>query len=249
MDLIAYLIPGHRMDIQPGEAEREWMNDTPEGFAYRCLPLNIANMHGWEIRCPKTFRARWTGGTATNAIEIQVPDGANTQAGELPVTHFGSGILTFHVHGVIRTPPGINLMAMGPINRPKHGIAPLTGVIETDWSPYSFTMNWMFTAPNIWVEFEAGEPFVHLLPVPRGLLEQMQPKIRRLDSNPELAQAYRAWQVSRDQFNADLTVEGSEARKEKWQKLYYRGLDMQGGSFPDHQIKLRLPGFVDETGN
>jgi hypothetical protein len=149
---------------------------------------------------------------------------------------------------VIRTPPGINLMAMGPINRPKHGIAPLSGIIETDWSPYSFTMNWSFTAPGIWVEFEAGEPFVHLLPVPRGLLEQMQPVKRPLASDPDLEKAYKNWQVSRDQFNADLTKEGSEARKEKWQKLYYRGLDMQGGEFEDHQIKLRLKPFKDETG-
>ena len=39
-------------------------------------------------------------------------------------------------------------MVQGPINRPKDGIAALPGIIETDWSPYSFTMNWMFTRPG-----------------------------------------------------------------------------------------------------
>jgi hypothetical protein len=28
------------------------MDASPEAFAYRCLPLNIANAHGWGILTP-----------------------------------------------------------------------------------------------------------------------------------------------------------------------------------------------------
>lgn len=44
-----YVIDGHEMTIRPAPLEREWMNGTNQRFAYRCLPLNIANAHGWEI--------------------------------------------------------------------------------------------------------------------------------------------------------------------------------------------------------
>ena len=64
-------------------------------------------------------------------------------------------------------------MVQGPINRPKDGIAALSGIIETDWSPYSFTMNWMFTRPGTPVRFEKGEPYCHIFPVSCGALERL----------------------------------------------------------------------------
>ena len=35
---------------------------------------------------------------------------------------------------------------------------PLVGLIETDWLPFPFTMNWVFTRPGR-VRLEKGEPF------------------------------------------------------------------------------------------
>jgi hypothetical protein len=64
------------------------------------------------------------------------------------VSHFGSGIITFHANCIFRTDPETNLWVSGPINTPKDGLAPLTGLIESDWMPYTFTMNWMVTRPG-----------------------------------------------------------------------------------------------------
>ena len=64
---------------------------------------------------------------------------------------------------------------LSPINRPKDAIAALTGLIETDWSPYSFTMNWQFARTHTAVRFiEKGEPFCHLMPVRRGEIEAVK---------------------------------------------------------------------------
>jgi len=51
------------------------------------------------------------------------------------ISHFGDRILTFQVSCLFQTETGIDPYIMGAVNRPKHGIAPLSGVIETDWSP------------------------------------------------------------------------------------------------------------------
>ena len=56
MDLICYLRQGWEPLIRPAEPTREWMDRTRLSFAYRCLPLNIANAHGWEILCPVSVR-------------------------------------------------------------------------------------------------------------------------------------------------------------------------------------------------
>ena len=62
MKLIAYLPEGDHIDIRPAPVERPWMEATDQRFAYRCLPLNIANAFGWEILCPSAFTAGWDGG-------------------------------------------------------------------------------------------------------------------------------------------------------------------------------------------
>jgi hypothetical protein len=235
--LIAYPTSGAMPDIRPARASRDWMDRLPDGFAYRCLPLNIANMHGWEIHTSRAFAARWDGGGDREAIQIDDLGGE----GVLPISHFGFGVLTFQVPVLFRTPPGINLMVTGPLNEPKHGIFALSGVIETDWSPYSFTMNWRFTAPHVEVRWEAGEPYAFFFPLPRDLLETTEPEVRSLDDEPELAQHYRSWHAARLEFNRDLKNPDSEAVRQRWQKHYYRGLLSDGAPGPpDHRIKLRV---------
>ena len=115
MKLIAYVSDGHQLDVRPAPLERAWMNATDQRFAYRCLPLNIANAHGWEILCPSGFVAAWNGGKGKDAIEM-FPDAGTTAPA---VSHFGHGVLTFHVPCLFRTEEGFDLMVQGPINRPK----------------------------------------------------------------------------------------------------------------------------------
>ncbi len=242
MKLICYPIQGEAPLMRPAPATRTWMDETPQSFAYRCLPLNIANAHGWELLCPSGFSAVWNGETHTNAITI-IPDPGTTAPA---ISHFGSGVLTFHVHALFRTEPGWSLMAQGPVNSPKDAIAPLSGVIETDWAPYTFTMNWKFTGANRPVRFEKNEPFCHIFPVQRRFLEGVEPEIRALSENPELQQRYNDWASGRQRFNSDLMQPGSAAQAEKWQKSYYLGLNPDGSAGdPDHLIKLRAPGFID----
>ena len=51
MKLVAHVIDGHHVDIRPAPVERDWMEATNQRYAYRCLPLNIANAYGWEVLC------------------------------------------------------------------------------------------------------------------------------------------------------------------------------------------------------
>jgi hypothetical protein len=239
-ELTAYVIDGHELRIRPAPLERAWMDSSNERFAYRCLPLNIANAHGWEILCTAGFAAYWNGSQALDAVRV-LPD-LNTTAPA--VSHFGHGILTFHIPCLFKTDAGVDLFATGPINRPKDGIAPLTGVIETNWSPYTFTMNWQFTRPNMVVRFEADEPFCHIFPVARGELEAVDPVICDLSENPDLEHDYKLWSESRDDFNAGLKTPGSKAAEQRWQKTYFRGFTPSGKHGDNgHRSKLRLRPF------
>ena len=241
MKLICYVTSGTPPKVVPAPLERDWMDATAEAFAYRCLPLNLANAHGWLVLNTAPVVARWDGGAEREAvrIETEVLDGQAPMA----VSHFGHGVLTFHVNGLFRTEPGYDLFVTGPVNRLKDGIQPLSGVVETDWAVSTFTMNWRFTRKHAPVAFEIDEPICMLFPVQRGLVESIEPEFRSFDTDPELKTAYDAWAKSRGSFIDELQVEGSQAQKTRWQKEYFRG-ESAGAKKPDnHRTKLRLRPF------
>jgi hypothetical protein len=243
MDFLCYLHEGWHPLIRPAEPTRPWMDATPEAFAYRCLPLNIANAHGWEILTPSGFEAYWRGGATT--ADVIIRSDAGMPLASAPVSLFGQATFTIHIQALFRTPPGWNLFAGGSPNSAKDGLAPLSGVIETDWSPYTFTMNWRFTRRNHWIRFEAGEPICFIQPTQRDALERMNPKFVALNDNPEAARQFAAWSKSRNSFQAKVAEKPPASTSEQWQKRYYRGLDMDDKpGVPDHRAKLRLSPFV-----
>jgi hypothetical protein len=242
MELICYLHPGWAPLIRPAPARRGWMDNTPESFAYRCLPLNIANAHGWEVLSPCGFDAIWNGEAGTDAIRIQLA--ADAAPERAPVSLFGQGVITFHIEGIFRTPEGWNLFIGGSPNRGKDGIAPLSGVVETDWSPFTFTMNWRFTRPGHWVHFDAMEPICFLFPVERAVLQNFAPKFEPLDADPATLARFQAWSRARDEFHARMQDHPPPTPADRWQKHYYLGVDANGETLvADHLTKLRLQPF------
>src|SRR3989442_536780 len=116
--------------LRPASPRRRWMEETTDRFAYRCLPLSIANQHGWEPFCP-------------------------------------------------------------------------------------------------------------IFPIGSGLVEEVEPEIRPLESEPHLHRTYKEWSASRDAFNRDKKVAGSRANERGWQKFYHRGTTHTGQSAPrNHRTKL-----------
>jgi hypothetical protein len=112
----------------------------------------IANQSGWELRNPCAFTATWFG--QENGADVMIVPDKRDADQLLPVGHFGSGILTWNLPLLFRTPPGYNLLVRGPANYPKDGVCPLAGIVETDWASASFSMSWKLTRKLIPVRFE-----------------------------------------------------------------------------------------------
>lgn len=241
--LTAYCLnPFLSMALVPASAEREWMKATDHRFANRCLPLLIANQSGWLLLSAHAVRVSWTGGQSREALRIEL------LSGEPPcpaLSHFGHGILTWHVPYLFRTSPGYNLLVRGPANWPKEGIYPLEGLVESDWAEATFTMNWKMTRHRYPVVFEAGEPIAMLVPQRRGELESFRTEIRNLESDPDVQESYEEWAEDRAWFNSELRRSGSEAQRQGWQKHYFQGYSFQQGRIEEHQTKLKLRDFVE----
>jgi hypothetical protein len=241
--LVGYEISEHTFEVRPAPLGRDWMDATRRRIAYRCLPLSLANQLGWELLCPVAFSACWGGGEEDSSIRLRF----HGEKSDCVISHFGRGILSFRVQTLFRTPPGHNLWVSGPANRIKDGIAALEGLVETDWTPATFTMNWKFTRPGHEVRFAEREPIARILPYPRNYAERFSPELRPLRENPELRERYRAWRDSRDEFLTNLEEEGSDESRRRWQGHYFRGSEPAGGAFEQHQTKLVLKPFRRRT--
>ncbi|HYD31715.1 MAG TPA: DUF6065 family protein [Azospirillaceae bacterium] len=230
--------------LMPGRPDRAWMDAFPSRHPYRCLPLNIANTLGWEFLSPAAFSIFWNGGPRAEDIRVEAEDGY-PYLDSIIASHFTRGIVTFNTFHIVRTEPGWNLLISGPVNQPKDGIAPLTGVIETHWLPYTFTMNWQMTRPGV-VRWEKDEPFCTIIPVPHGALETVEPEIRDLESDPELKTQFEMWRDTRAEFMARFNQQDAGALKQAWQRYYFRGKLPDETVIDDHRHKVRLAEPVDK---
>jgi Family of unknown function (DUF6065) len=233
--LIAYQIEeDDSAPIRPARRERKWMEEADKKFPYRCLPLVIANQYGWEILSTHHIRAVWDGTSNAEGLCVE------NLSGDGPIhasSHFGAGVLTFRIPFLFQTPDGWNLMVRAPTNNPKDGIAALDGVVETDWTHSTFTMNWRFTRACT-VEFILGEPICLFFPIERGTLEKFRAELRALESNPELEKKYQEWSASRDRFLLGLEKEKPHIVAQGWQKEYFQGAK--------GEKKSLAPPFVNE---
>jgi hypothetical protein len=238
MKLTCYPVQAQPAEIRPGRQERDWMDAFSQRHPYRCLPLSIANCTGWEVVTPAPFRATWNGGPSLADVTIESEGDVHKS---FVLSMFARGTITFSTGYLFRTEPGWDLWVGGAPNWIKHGIQPLTGIVETSWLPQPFTMNWHFTAPGT-VSFEKDEPFCMIMPVPHAAIDQCQPVIRDLKDDPALEAETRAWIDGRADFVARVKAGDPEAVGQVWQRTYFQGKTARGEvAAGDHINKRRLP--------
>jgi len=236
--LTCYQVDPRAAPIIPGRRDRTWMDQTNDHYAYRCLPLSMANTSGWELTSPLDFEVTWNGGQGIDAITARAPGVDPNALRALITSHFGHGVLTFHTGWLFRTSPGWGLWVRGAPNYAKDGIHALDGMVETDWLPFPFTMNWRFTRPCT-VRFEKGDPFCFVTFCPHTLMDDVTPRRANIEDDPKLQADYTEWGQSRAEFNK-LLHEGDPATvARKWQRGYFQGKAVDGEA-PFHVNKRRL---------
>lgn len=224
-------------EIVPAPYQRQWMEETPGRGAYRCLPLSMANQAGWLIRAPFSFSANWNGAVDPAGVTLDF-DTEPERAARSVLSHFGTGILTFQLPFLFRTPPGIGLLVRGAPNWPVVNFAALEGLVETDWNPASFTMNWKILEPDRPVVFRREWPVCFLQPFDLNLPESLGTARRPLGEEPAEQEHYTEWRSSRAAF-----MESEERKKGGWQRDYFQGIDAKGNVVPTHRTSFRLSAF------
>lgn len=238
------------LPIHKASTHREWMSDTPNKFANRCLPLLAANGMGWVVRVPKGFFIEWDGTDAVDAINVYFFDGSDPhhQENQWVTSHFGSGVLTFHVGYLFKTSNGNGLWVKGPSNQFKLGIQPCEGFVETDWLPFTFTMNWKVLVPNKKIFFEKGDVFCQIIPYPKEYIEKFNPILKEWNADGKVETEYEDWANSRTQHNERLNDQSIEWKQgDTWEKNYFKGEFKDGTKCTEdgftHHTKWKVKDF------
>lgn len=243
MKLIAYTTTGNPDRISRATPKRNWMDSALNKNPYKCLPLSMANSWGWEILSSAKFTAEWNGGSSHNDVKITVHEGTNP-----PTTHFGEGTLTWHTGYLFNTEHPYGMYVNGIPNNPKPNVIPLTGIVETYWLPFTFTMNWRFTQPGSFT-MEIGEPYCQIFPIDMTVFDDLEPEIHSLEDNPELNKTYWEWNMSRYDFLSKNRL--GHIKNGEWQKNYFKGTGCpihktENGEKPLHITKPNINEFVDK---
>jgi hypothetical protein len=240
--LTAYRLPNRpSLKLVPAPADRTWMELTQSGWANRCLPLRMANQSGWVILNDEDFEVTWDGKPSVKGLTLKPLKGTPSY---FATSMFGHGILTWEIPFLFRTSPGYNLLARGPVNEFKDGIQAMDGLVETDWSEASFTMNWKVTRPLKKIRFDKDEPICMIVPQRRGELEAIAPVIENMESAPEILDGFNAWRASRLEL-VDRKKDPRNATSREWEGHYMRGTTVSGQPAPEHQVKRDLRPFEE----
>ncbi len=235
--------------IEPPSRAREWMDNTPRKAAYWCLPITMANQAGWVVRLPGTVCATWNGKTAPDAVKLEFPGKTNRLKG-LVSTNFGGGIVSFALPWVFKTADGTGLWVRGEPNSYTPDCVPLEGIVETDWAPFPFTMNYRIVKRNAQVYFPEGMALCLLAPVKMDLFEATAPSMVNITEEPELMEEIKRHGEKRKMQTGQLKAdEGMRDSKGNMKPVldYYKGETTQGEKHAKHRKAFEIQRFEPDS--
>ena len=218
------------------------MDATNQRFAYRCLPLNIANAYGWEVLCNAGFLAMWWGGEGLDSIVIE-PGPRHHRSGDQLFwprhPHLPSTVPVQYRAGRRADGAGADQPAKGwyrrALRRDRNRLVAVQLHHELDVHPAGHAGPLREGRALFSTFFQCGAARS------KTSSRSLRCSLPTLTSSASTI----TWTASRERFNVDLKQPGSEAQSDKWQKLYSRGLAPDGtqAATESHRTRLRLQPF------
>lgn len=172
------------LPIRSCKIQREWMDIHPKKNPYKCNPMTVANGYGWEIYSPSSFTAIWDGDprqSDTTGIAFRCKESNPV----LPEHHFGNGILTWNTGFIFKTEFPYAMFVSSPINTIVKNATPLSGIVETHWLPFTFTLNWKIHGPGMPVTVNAGDVLAQIFPVQINVFDDIEVSVKHMDEAPD----------------------------------------------------------------
>lgn len=186
------------LPIRPCTPKRDWFESHPKRNPYKCNPMTVANSYGWEIYSPTSFTVIWDGSKGQSDLNGIMFRSKDSQS-HLPSHHFGNGILTWDTGFIFKTEFPYAMFVTAPTNTSIKNLTPLSGIVETYWLPFKFTLNCKINEPGHPVTINRGDVLAQIFPVQINVFDDMEVDVKDINESPdEFKQNYTNWSEYRN---------------------------------------------------
>ena len=222
MNVRVYKHPDYETNFFTLKPNRDWMDDSVDKQAYKCLPLTLANCLGWSFSLPEDIS--FILHSSTDIVEIL--NGIKYSS-----TDRTNGTISFISGLTIQTDTPTSLLIMPVPNQFIDGVSPFTSIVNTSVLKATIPSAWKITRYDEIITIKAGTPIVAIIPL---ALKQLQYVSFQVIDEPLDSKYFEYVNDYRKSFT-EMIAGG------KYTNMYRDAIDHLGNPRGEHELKtLRL---------
>ena len=152
--------------IESISVKRKWMDETPDGHAYRCFPVTMANTIGWTLSCPVDVSFIWDGNIDTTPERVKILSGE-----QYCYTGRGQASVSFNTGLILKSEKNISVFSITPQNYFYEDFEVMSSLISTSFFNVDFPLAIKVKIPNKEITIKAGTPIATIIPISLTLLK------------------------------------------------------------------------------
>lgn len=209
--------------IEQLSVKRDWMDQTDNAHAYRCFPVTLTNSLGWGLSFPEDISFIWDGISDTSSEHVKILSGH-----KYVHSNRSNATISFNTGLIFKTEQNVTMLQMPVPNMFWEGAQAFTTLISTSFFEGELPCAWRITKPMSVITIKANEPFISLLPISLGSLQNTKmivDDISNMKSNSDCDQ------------DEHVEVVNKIISSGKWTNFYRDAVNYKGQKIGSHEIK------------
>jgi hypothetical protein len=230
--ITAYKKTPNALIIEPMSIKRDWMDETPQGHAYRCHPVTSANVIGWSISSPVDIKFIWNGINDTSSDNVTILQGK-----EYVYTGRGQSSVSFNTGFILRTNQDVSVITITPQNYFNEDVEVISSLISTSFLNTDFPLAIKCKTANKEITIKAGTPIATIIPISLTSLKDESVEIVNFTHTKEYSEALNDYGIAAQEIN----------KKGEWTDWYRNAVNQKGESVGSHEVKNLKLSVIDNT--
>jgi hypothetical protein len=230
--ITAYKKTPMAFNIEPMSIKRDWMDETPQGHAYRCHPVTSANVIGWSISSPVDIKFIWNGINDTSNTNVTILEGEN-----YVYTGRGQSSVSFNTGFILRTDDKTSVLTITPQNYFNPDIEVMSSLISTSFLNTDFPLAIKCMTANKEIIIKAGTPIATIIPISLTSLKDESVEIVNFVHTQEYTDALNSYGAAAQEIN----------KMGEWTDWYRNAVNEKGESVGSHEVKNLKLSVIDNT--
>ena len=227
-----YKLNKKALSISPMSIKRDWMDETPQGHAYRCHPVTSANVIGWYISCPVDIKFIWNGINDTTPNNVTILEG-----NDYVYTGRGQSTVSFNTGFILRTEEKMSVFTITPQNYFNKDLEVMSSLVSTSFLDSDFPLAVKCMTANKEITIKANTPIATIIPISVSSLKDESINIVNFENIAERNAHMQSYGDAAQEIN----------KSGEWTDWYRNAVNEKGESIGSHEVKNLKLSVIDNT--